>query len=616
MTPPKNFSNDSSIDIYNALADFDQLLLFRWDLLMDEFSVSENAASLPYALQSQKYFSNYMLTHHLVLDEDLPLIEEYMDYIFSEPDNLTNSMDRREVEYRTLTKDGQYRWIKLTLIAYFKDKRPYLIIGSIQDIHETKELENKLRREAERDSLTGLYNKGTSQHLIELYLSVPHNQKFQQALLILDADGFKNINDTFGHLFGDAVLTDIALELEKDFRQIDIIGRIGGDEFVVLIKDIYSMDILRKKCQRIINNLHRIYKSTTREIAFSVSIGIAISPDHGTSFKTLFEKADKALYNCKGNGKDTFLLYNDNLPIVEIPQRSDFSLVDPEQKAFKDHIVEYIFRLLYETRDAATTINMVFSLLGKQFNIDRAYIFLLNKKNNTLTMSYNWNSPMAADLPVIDVNDSSSTRLRSDAASALSQPTPYGIFSVCSDTNKLSEEQATAFHKVNTRSFINCQISNGTDLLGILGFEDCKNIRVWTKEEYEFMNIFSCILSGFLLKPENTTELSAKSDQLAAVIDSIHDFIYVIDKVSHEVLYFNQELRQSIPLRVLQQPCYSLFFGRETPCINCPVKEISDCAVYIHRKMEHVIGLADIQVSNIEWDPPRKTALIIVRQKY
>jgi len=223
---------------------------------------------------------------------------------------------------------------------------------------------------------------------------------------------------------------------------------------------------------------------------------------------------------------------------------------------------------------------------------------------------------MAADLPVIDVNDSSSTHLRSDAASALSQPTPYGIFSVCSDTNKLSEEQATAFHKVNTRSFINCQISNGTDLLGILGFEDCKNIRVWTKEEYEFMNIFSCILSGFLLKPENTTELSAKSDQLAAVIDSIHDFIYVIDKASHEVLYFNQELRQSIPLRVLQQPCYSLFFGRETPCINCPVKEISDCAVYIHRKMEHVIGLADIQVSNIEWDPPRKTALIIVRQKY
>ncbi|MFA6849214.1 MAG: diguanylate cyclase [Selenomonadaceae bacterium] len=616
MTPLKNFSNDSSIDIYNALADFDQLLLFRWDLLLDEFSVSENAASFPYSLQSQKYFSTYMLTQHLVLDEDLPLIEEYMDYIFSEPDNLTNSMDRREVEYRTLTKDGQYRWIKLTLIAYFKDKRPYLIIGSIQDIHETKELETRLRREAERDALTGLYNKGTSQHLIELYLNAPHNQKFQQALLILDADGFKNINDTFGHLFGDAVLTDIALELEKDFRQIDIIGRIGGDEFIVLIKDIYSMDILRKKCQRIINNLHRIYKSTTQEIAFSVSIGIAIFPDHGTSFKILFEKADKALYNCKGNGKDTFLLYNDNLPIAEIPQRSDFSLVDPEQKAFKDHIVEYIFRLLYETHDAATTINMVFSLLGKQFNIDRAYIFLLNKKNNTLTMSYNWNSPIAADLPVIDVNDSSNTHMRSDAASALSQPTPYGIFSVCSDTNKLSKEKAAAFHKINTRSFINCQISNGTDLLGILGFEDCKNIRVWTKEEYEFMNIFSCILSEFLLKPENTTELTAQSTQLSAIINSIHDFIYIVDKDTYELLYFNQELGQSIPLRVLQQPCYSLLFGRETPCTNCPVKEISDYAVYIHRKMEHIIGFADVQVSNIEWNSPRKTALIIVRQKY
>lgn len=126
---------------------------------------------------------------------------------------------------------------------------PVKAVGVIIDIDREKRSTEKLLEQARRDTLTKLYNKGTSEKLIRELL--PANGEVS-ALLIIDMDDFKLVNDSKGHMFGDAFLVETANEIRKRFRQMDVVGRIGGDEFLVFIRAIPSLDLVREKAEQII----------------------------------------------------------------------------------------------------------------------------------------------------------------------------------------------------------------------------------------------------------------------------------------------------------------------------------------------------------------------------
>jgi diguanylate cyclase (GGDEF)-like protein len=119
----------------------------------------------------------------------------------------------------------------------------------------------------------------------------------RDALIVLDCDKYKDINDTYGHLQGDEVLINISKSLTQTFRKTDIIGRIGGDEFCVYMRDIPSSDFVVSKCQQ----LKVLIKELNRDLNVTLSIGIALLGDE-TSYDDLFKKADKALYDAKKKG--------------------------------------------------------------------------------------------------------------------------------------------------------------------------------------------------------------------------------------------------------------------------------------------------------------------------
>lgn len=166
---------------------------------------------------------------------------------------------------------------------------------------------------AENDLLTGLYNKITSELVISDYL-LNEGKEGRHALLIIDLDDFKNINDDLGHLFGDIALTETANEINHCLRTTDIKGRIGGDEFIVLLKNIKSNEDVELNAARLSSRLKEI-KVTNAGIEWrlSGSIGIAIYPDHAIHFKDLFLKADKAMYSSKELDKGSYCIYNSNL---------------------------------------------------------------------------------------------------------------------------------------------------------------------------------------------------------------------------------------------------------------------------------------------------------------
>lgn len=211
-------------------------------------------------------------------------------------------------EYKAKDKNEKLRWFQCDIhIESGVDSEPNVLYFILRNIDEKKKMEAALKTKAERDSLTGLYNRSTATDLINVFLHLnTHSPKVNHAFIILDLDNFKVLNDTLLHKTGDKALQDVAGILTNFFRKEDIVCRLGGDEFVVFLKHIAHENI-EKKMMRLMKELHLVYTQGDKSVSISASAGVAIAPANGTTFRDLYVAADRALYQAKQAGKATFM---------------------------------------------------------------------------------------------------------------------------------------------------------------------------------------------------------------------------------------------------------------------------------------------------------------------
>ncbi|WP_444642586.1 diguanylate cyclase [Caproiciproducens sp. R1] len=212
-------------------------------------------------------------------------------------------------DVRMKNVDGKYIWCTVNIkILYDENKEPYRAIGLIVDTDHQKKMIQKLESRSRMDLLTQLYNKVTTESMIEECLKKSEKSTLH-GLIIVDIDNFKDINDTLGHIFGDAVLKKVSTDIKRLFRASDIVGRTGGDEFIIFIRDIDSAGLLRDKMNDICEIFHCAYTGADEMYKISASVGGAFYPYGGTSFEELYRHADEALYCSKKSGKDKCSLY-------------------------------------------------------------------------------------------------------------------------------------------------------------------------------------------------------------------------------------------------------------------------------------------------------------------
>jgi len=183
-----------------------------------------------------------------------------------------------------------------------------IVFNSLRFKEKGRVLEDK----ADTDLLTELNNKAATERKIQEYLS--ENPNSRAMMFILDIDNFKKINDTMGHAFGDTLLKTLGKEIKTEFRMTDIIGRTGGDEFMVFLKDVTDDLIVEREANRITRFFHD-FKAGGDYVKYSASasIGAAIFPDDAKNFKDLYIAADQALYRAKKRGKNQLVFYNENI---------------------------------------------------------------------------------------------------------------------------------------------------------------------------------------------------------------------------------------------------------------------------------------------------------------
>lgn len=224
---------------------------------------------------------------------------------------LQGHANRAELEKRYLRKDGEIVWVHLSVSLLKQvDDQPHYFISAVQDITKIKILQEQLEHQARYDYLTGIPNRRYFMELANQELARIQRYPQPLAFIMVDIDYFKRINDSHGHEAGDRVLREVARAMREQLREVDVLGRMGGEEFAILLpqtnrqKAIEVADRLTKTIDGC-----RILLEDGAAIHVTISIGVAVSTGRHDSLEALLGNADKGLYRAKQQGRNKFELF-------------------------------------------------------------------------------------------------------------------------------------------------------------------------------------------------------------------------------------------------------------------------------------------------------------------
>ncbi len=234
---------------------------------------------------------------------------------FHSPSHLAQLMgqgrDEARVQVRIKDLKGDWVWVEVAmhLLEGGTPSDPRYLLH-IKVVDHLKRAEDELRTRADIDPVSSLFTRRAVQEQISQRLETP-TPGVTQAFFLMDIDNFKHVNDTYGHAVGDEVILAIGQTLRHLFRSCDLVGRLGGDEYVVFMASPLGESLVRMKAERVLSAISGIVTPAHPELRLSLSIGISLCPQHGTAFDALYQNADKALYTIKALGKDSYAFYGE-----------------------------------------------------------------------------------------------------------------------------------------------------------------------------------------------------------------------------------------------------------------------------------------------------------------
>jgi len=378
---------------------------------------------------------------------------------------------------------------------------------------ERKEIESVRIQELEKqDTLTKLYNKEYSRRVIEEYLKVS-DQDSHHALMIVDIDNFGIINENLGHLFGDTVLVNIADSLRKIFYDTDIASHIGGDEFLIFLKNVSDMELLQAKAEEICSVLHNTYTGDNRDYTLSCSIGIAVYPSDGLDYLQLFSNADTALFHAKQNPKNHYSFYG------EIEDKTDFIRINSYEKYkitktraygtnnFDKEITVFAFDIMARTKDVNSAINILLNKVGVHFDCSHIYI-VENSLNTDFHITY------CSGKNGVESMDNFNENIFAHTEEYAQRFDENGIFYINDTSIIQSSEEIKKLHTMGIQAILQCGIYEDGNFKGCVSVDDCEKPRYWDQYEIDSLVTITMIISSYLLRMRASERANQKLYQI------------------------------------------------------------------------------------------------------
>jgi len=254
-------------------------------------------------------------------DSPQEVISRAVAGFYAEPEDRKALLDQLRKDGRVSTHETRFRrkngtliWVLQSASLVEDEAHPEGVIeGTILDISERKRAEETIRHLAYHDGLSGLPNRTLFLDRLKQALAATKRTGEVIAVMFLDLDHFKDVNDTVGHAEGDNLLRKVARRLRSLLREGDTLARFGGDEFVLLLPNIGTADDASKAAQRILDSLRKPWRLSDREFHLAASVGITLAPDDGLDPDTLLKNADTAMYRAKEHGRNSFEMYTSEM---------------------------------------------------------------------------------------------------------------------------------------------------------------------------------------------------------------------------------------------------------------------------------------------------------------
>ena len=468
--------------------------IFEYSIKDDLLSISEKNGVDFVVTQQLNDFENQFINEKVVCDDDVEAFRSLCSSARLGKESCTAELRL----YNDRLCD--YAWYVVNTKTLFDDNgKPECVVGRALNINRSKDAEMTLIHKAERDPLTKIYNKATTISLIKDYLRSDSRETYD-ALIIVDVDNFKQINDNLGHLFGDSVLVDLSQEMQDLFRSSDVVGRIGGDEFLVFLRGVKQKSHIEDKASDICKIFDLLYCGEHEE-KITGSLGISVFPQDGCTYEELFKKADIALYSSKNAGKNCFTFYSDDYASLDsedglaaVNQYRRDTPITQSREIFDAQITDFAFDIMNKTKDVSSAITMLLSKVGKHFGLSCVSVVETIEEPHCLKYTYQWCGKCTGSRlgKIVTFDKDGWNRL-------LAEYDDNDIISISDMSSYLGEDEICPV-AVNTVAVLNCAIYDSGEYKGFVSFGDNAKKRSWTLEEVRTLKTISKIISSYLLK--------------------------------------------------------------------------------------------------------------------
>ncbi len=276
---------------------------WRWDAVSGRFSISDQLARIIGCCEDpgEHDLERFLARVH----------PEDQEFVRNQIQEVARGGESQPADYRLLNRRRQIRIVH-QLLAVVPDE-PGVILGTVQDITEQRASEQRIRQLAYTDLLTGLASRAYFHKHLEDVIRAAHRRDERFALLYLDLDAFKDVNDSLGHDVGDSLLREVASRLQSVLRETDFVARLSGDEFCILVDNVGDQYDAADVARRTLESLNQPVNLAGQAMRPRCSIGIAYYPDDGEDAQTLLKAADSAMYAAKEEGKHRYAFYQPEL---------------------------------------------------------------------------------------------------------------------------------------------------------------------------------------------------------------------------------------------------------------------------------------------------------------
>jgi diguanylate cyclase (GGDEF)-like protein len=240
-------------------------------------------------------------------------LQKWVEMVNSAGQKLIAGMEKQYAEFRVMGGDGKYRWLGTHhMVIVNSEGVPRRFVGTCEDIQELREREDEIRKQATLDQLTKLPNRYLYNDRFLQKMVVAKRDSSSLVLILWDLDGFKWVNDTYGHLAGDRLLVGVAELMRNSLRESDTLARFGGDEFVMLLSCPNGQEesVVNHTTSRVFEALCEPLDIGVEKVKIGASCGVSFFPKHTNDEEILFNLADNALYHAKKTGKNKFVIWD------------------------------------------------------------------------------------------------------------------------------------------------------------------------------------------------------------------------------------------------------------------------------------------------------------------